>query len=299
MIEVTAAIPGAAAGQPCATHCSRASSIGSNARGLRRTTVRLLAAGIVSASSARYRTGHGSWHGPHIVGCTTIVNPMKRAATPAGLHRPVHPVRIVTAASLFDGHDAAINLIRLGHNRSVAEVVAAAVAEDVQGVAVSSYQGGHVEYFKYLVDCLRDAGRGDVLVYGGGGGVIVPAEIAELEAYGVRKIFSPDDGQRLGLARMVNLLVEECDRDLASSPPRLADLYLGDQLALARTITALEQGRLDEAARAEIAAAARRRHVPVLGVSGSTSATSCASRCSRSTRLADAVAARCSATASA
>ncbi|HLI16405.1 MAG TPA: fused isobutyryl-CoA mutase/GTPase IcmF [Acidimicrobiales bacterium] len=205
---------------------------------------------------------------------------MKRAATPAGLHRPVHPVRIVTAASLFDGHDAAINLIRrllqaqgaevihLGHNRSVAEVVAAAVAEDVQGVAVSSYQGGHVEYFKYLVDCLRDAGRGDVLVYGGGGGVIVPAEIAELEAYGVRKIFSPDDGQRLGLARMVNLLVEECDRDLASSPPRLADLYLGDQLALARTITALEQGRLDEAARAEIAAAARRRHVPVLGVTG-------------------------------
>ncbi len=119
------------------------------------------------------------------------------------LHRPAHPVRFVTAASLFDGHDAAINIMRrllqaqgaevvhLGHNRSVDEVVRAAVEEDVQGVAVSSYQGGHVEYFRYLVDRLRAEGRGDVSVYGGGGGVIVPAEIEELEAYGVRRIFSP------------------------------------------------------------------------------------------------------------
>src|ERR1700722_9400092 len=142
------------------------------------------------------------------------------------LHRPTHPVRFVTAASLFDGHDAAINIMRrllqaqgaevvhLGHNRSVDEVVRAAVAEDVQGVAISSYQGGHMEYFRYLVDRLRAEGREDILVYGGGG-VIVPAEIEALEAYGVRRIFSPSDGQRLGLESMINLLIEECDRDLA------------------------------------------------------------------------------------
>ena len=153
----------------------------------------------------------------------------------APLYRPVHPVRFVTAASLFDGHDAAINIMRrllqaqgaevihLGHNRSVDEVVTAAIAEDVQGVAISSYQGGHVEYFNYLVDRLRAEGRGDIHIYGGGGGVIVPAEIAELEAYGVRRIFSPADGQRLGLERMINVLIEECDRDLAAEPPPSID----------------------------------------------------------------------------
>src|ERR1700733_6471474 len=135
------------------------------------------------------------------------------------LHVPGHPVRFVTAASLFDGHDAAINIMRrilqaqgvevihLGHNRSVDEVVTAAVEEDVQGVAVSSYQGGHLEYFRYLVDRLRQRGAGQVRVYGGGGGVIVPAEVAELEAYGVSRIFTPEDGQRLGLGPMVNTMV--------------------------------------------------------------------------------------------
>src|SRR5580704_5892543 len=116
------------------------------------------------------------------------------------LHRPVHPVRFVTAASLFDGHDAAINIVRrllqaqgaevvhLGHNRSVEEIVRAAVEEDVQGVAISSYQGGHLEFFRYLIDELRAKGRPDIKVYGGGGGVIVEDEIAQLEAYGVRHI---------------------------------------------------------------------------------------------------------------
>src|ERR1700678_2503747 len=119
--------------------------------------------------------------------------PARAAAAPQvqpALHRPVHPVRFVTAASLFDGHDAAINIMRrllqaqgaevihLGHNRSVDEVVSAAIAEDVQGVAISSYQGGHLEYFKYLIDRLRSEGRGDVKVFGGGGGVIIPSEIA-------------------------------------------------------------------------------------------------------------------------
>src|SRR5262245_30321303 len=146
---------------------------------------------------------------------------MSDAAKPA-VHRPVHHVRIVTASSLFDGHDASINIMRrimqtqgaevihLGHNRSVQEVVDAAIEEDVQGVAVSSYQGGHVEYFEYLVQLLEENGAGHIKVVGGGGGVIVPEEIARLRASGVT-IFSPEDGQRLGLAGMINTVVEACD----------------------------------------------------------------------------------------
>ncbi len=197
------------------------------------------------------------------------------------LHQPNHPVRFVTAASLFDGHDAAINIMRrllqsqgaevihLGHNRSVDEVVRAAVAEDVQGVAVSSYQGGHVEYFRYLVDRLRAEGRSDISVYGGGGGVIVPAEIEELEAYGVRRIFSPSDGQRLGLDRMINLLIEECDRHLADGgPPPLEELAAGDQRALARWITCIEGDTVDPSALDTLRALAGRRPAPVLGITG-------------------------------
>src|SRR3984885_15415671 len=154
-------------------------------------------------------------------------------------HRPTPPVRFITAASLCDGHDAPINIMRrllqsqgaevihLGHNRSVDEVVRAAIAEDVQGVAVSSYQGGHMEYFRYLIDRLRAEGRGDIAVYGGGGGVIVPTEIAELEAYGVQRIFAPADGQRLGLERMINVLIEECDRDLSVDGPPSLDALRG------------------------------------------------------------------------
>ncbi len=200
---------------------------------------------------------------------------------PEELHRPRHPVRFVTAASLFDGHDAAINIMRrllqaqgaevvhLGHNRSVEEVVEAAVAEDVQGVAVSSYQGGHLEYFKYLVDRLRAEGRGDVKVYGGGGGVIIPSEIAELESYGVQRIFSPTDGQRLGLPRMINVLVRECDVDLvAGGPVRAEDVMVGQTRALARAITAIESDALDPAVAEILSAAARRQSGPVIGVTG-------------------------------
>src|SRR3954454_21773846 len=127
------------------------------------------------------------------------------------LHVPVNPVRFVTAAALFDGHDASINIMRrilqasgvevihLGHNRSVNEVVTAAVQEDVQGIAITSYQGGHVEYFKYMLDLLRQNGGENIRVFGGGGGVIVPAEIAELHAYGVTRIYSPEDGASMGL----------------------------------------------------------------------------------------------------
>ena len=175
------------------------------------------------------------------------------------LHRPAHAVRMVTASSLFDGHDASINIMRrilqsqgvevihLGHNRSVAEVVAAVLEEDVQGVAISSYQGGHVEYFRYLVDRLRTEGRGDVRVYGGGGGVFVPDEIADLEAYGVTKIFSPDDGQRLGLAPMINTIVAACDVDpVAAGTPTVDDVLAGHHRSVARVITALEVGRLPD-----------------------------------------------------
>ena len=132
-------------------------------------------------------------------------------------------LRFVTAASLFDGHDASINIMRrilqrhgaevvhLGHNRSVDEVVAAVVEEDPHGVAISSYQGGHVEYFTYLVDRLREEGYGHVKIYGGGGGVIVPSEIRALEEHGVTRIFSPQDGQRLGLDGMIVSMLDACD----------------------------------------------------------------------------------------
>ncbi len=190
----------------------------------------------------------------------------------------MHPVRFVTAASLFDGHDAAINVMRrllqaqgaevihLGHDRSVEEVVTAAVQEDAQGVAVSSYQGGHVEYFGYLVDRLAERGAGHVRVYGGGGGTIVPEEIAALAARGVR-IFSPADGQRLGLPGMINELVRDCDVDASAQPVDLAALVAGDEAALARAITVLQAGADPELAAAVVEAAGR-RPVPVLGITG-------------------------------
>ena len=148
-------------------------------------------------------------------------------------YRPTHKVRFVTAASLFDGHDAAINIMRrilqgmgaevvhLGHNRSVDEVVTAALQEDAQGIAVSSYQGGHNEYFSYMVDLLKARGGEHIQVFGGGGGVIVPAEIRALAEKGVR-IFSPEDGQRMGLPGMIGEMVMHCDKDLSPYAP--ADL---------------------------------------------------------------------------
>ncbi len=196
------------------------------------------------------------------------------------LHVPTHPVRLVTASSLFDGHDASINIMRrifqsqgcevihLGHNRSVQEVVDAALEEDVQGVAVSSYQGGHVEYFEYLVELLRAAGAGHVRVVGGGGGVIVHDEITRLRESGVT-IFSPEDGQRLGLPGMVNTVVADCDTDLWDLHPVSVDQVLaGERSAVARAITGAELGRLDDDMRAQLRAAAERSHAPVLGLTG-------------------------------
>ena len=198
----------------------------------------------------------------------------------AELHRPVNPVRFVTAASLFDGHDASINIMRrilqsqgaevvhLGHNRSVDEVVTAAVAEDVQGIALSSYQGGHVEYFTYLIDRLAEQGAGHVRVYGGGGGVIVPDEIRHLHDHGVARIFSPEDGQRMGLAGMVNLMIAECDVDLSSPDVAVAEVLGGSVRHLARTITSLEAGVVGDDVRAELRQLRASRNVPVLGITG-------------------------------
>jgi methylmalonyl-CoA mutase len=174
------------------------------------------------------------------------------------LHVPTNPIRLVTASALFDGHDASINIMRrifqsqgaevihLGHNRSVKEVVDAAIEEDVQGVAVSSYQGGHVEYFEYLMESLSEQGAGHIRVVGGGGGVIVPEEIARLRKSGVT-IFSPEDGQRLGLVGMINSVVADCDFDLtADSKIDVDGVLAGDRAALARAITFAEAGRLDD-----------------------------------------------------
>jgi len=141
----------------------------------------------------------------------------------AEVYKPRCAVRVVTATSLFDGHDAAINIMRrilqatgaevihLGHNRSVHEIVDAAIEEDAQGIAVSSYQGGHIEFFKYMVDLLKEKGAPHIKVFGGGGGVILPDEAQELEAYGVEKIYSPEDGVHLGLQGIINDLVERID----------------------------------------------------------------------------------------
>ncbi|MEO7287033.1 MAG: methylmalonyl-CoA mutase family protein, partial [Jatrophihabitantaceae bacterium] len=176
------------------------------------------------------------------------------------LHVPKHPVRVLTAAALFDGHDAAINIMRrilqaqgaevihLGHNRSVDEVVTAAIQEDVQAVAISSYQGGHVEFFSYLVQLLRERGAGHIKVFGGGGGTIVADEIEYLHSAGVTRIFSPEDGQKLGLAAMVNTIIAEADHPIPAAEPELLDrLRAGETGALARVISLLEAGELTAA----------------------------------------------------
>ncbi len=199
-------------------------------------------------------------------------------------YRPVHKVRFVTAASLFDGHDAAINIMRrilqgmgaevihLGHNRSVDEVVTAALQEDVQGIAVSSYQGGHVEYFKYMIDLLKARGGGHIQVFGGGGGVIVPAEIRELQAYGVARIYSPEDGQRMGLAGMIGEMVMRCDQDLAAYAPKRLDAIQGHSedawRALAQLMTAIESGQVDAGLLQSVRDRARQQRIPVLGITG-------------------------------
>jgi len=200
-------------------------------------------------------------------------------------YKPTNKVRFVTAASLFDGHDASINIMRrilmangaevihLGHNRSVEEIVTAALQEDAQGIAISSYQGGHVEYFKYMIDLLKQRGGEHIKVFGGGGGVIVPEEIADLHAYGVTRIFSPEDGQRMGLVGMILSMIKACDIDLSPFAPTSLDVLQQGELAdkhrpLAQLITALENDKVDASLRATIIESAKAIKTPAFGITG-------------------------------
>ncbi len=211
---------------------------------------------------------------------TTVARP--KGAAKAGAGKAKRPLRFVTAASLFDGHDAAINVMRrilqaagaevihLGHNRAVDELVTAAIQEDAHGIAVSSYQGGHIEFFKYMIDLLAQRGRPGIKVFGGGGGVIVASEIDELHAYGVARIYSPADGHHMGLDGMIEDMMARAEADLATDLPVAVDgLAGGDTAGLARVITGLESGRLGKASLGRIRdLAAARPGVPVIGITG-------------------------------
>ena len=221
--------------------------------------------------------------------------PTARDASAPAADAPAFPLRFVTAASLFDGHDAAINVMRrllqasgaevvhLGHNRAVEEVVTAAVHEDAHGVAVSSYQGGHIEYFRYMLDMLRERGAGHVRVFGGGGGVIVPEEVRALHDYGVTRIYTPEDGQRMGLQGMMDDVFERARGALDPRALRVSwsELRAGGFGALARAVTCIERGLVDPAALADAGGRAsdgragggrargdRRAAAPVLGITG-------------------------------
>ncbi|RUQ33779.1 MAG: methylmalonyl-CoA mutase [Candidatus Competibacteraceae bacterium] len=212
---------------------------------------------------------------------SATVSPLRATVVNLEQSRFRHKIRFVTAASLFDGHDASINIMRrilqasgaevihLGHNRSVEEVVTAALQEDAQGIAVSSYQGGHVEFFKYMIDLLRERGGDNIKVFGGGGGVIVPAEIHELHEYGVTRIFSPEDGQAMGLQGMIEHILTVCDVDPGQYAPKTLDeLQTGGTRALARLITALENRSVAPEFRQQLLSQAKTCTVPVLGITG-------------------------------
>ncbi len=190
---------------------------------------------------------------------------------------PKNKVRIVTAASLFDGHDAAINIMRrimqakgaevihLGHNRSAQEIVEAAIQEDAQGIAVTSYQGGHLEFFKYMYDLLKERGCGHIKIFGGGGGTILPTEIAELEKYGITRIYSPDDGRKMGLEGMIEDVVNQCDFvTVASLNGQLDKLDKQNWKAIAQVITLAEDGKLKKT----IDQGPKTKEIPVIGITG-------------------------------
>lgn len=203
------------------------------------------------------------------------------------VYRPKNHVRFVTASSLFDGHDASINIMRrmlqasgaevihLGHNRSAEEVVHAAIQEDVQGIALSSYQGGHMEYFKYMYDLLKEKGATHIRIYGGGGGVIIPTEIKELHAYGIARIFSPEDGRTQGLQGMINIMMEECDFPTVKTvTDEIEGLQEKNAQAISKLITLAEQNDLSSKEVASTAEAAFEKiktlaqNVPVVGITG-------------------------------
>ncbi|MBK7475057.1 MAG: methylmalonyl-CoA mutase family protein [Haliscomenobacter sp.] len=197
-------------------------------------------------------------------------------------YQPKNKIRLVTAASLFDGHDAAINIMRrilqssgaeiihLGHNRSAREIVDTAIQEDVQGIAITSYQGGHNEFFKYIYDLLREKGAGHIRIFGGGGGTILPSEIEALQRYGINRIYSPDDGRQLGLQGMINDLLRQCDFPIGYPlNGEFNSLKTNDPMAVARLISAFENfpEHMGEM-RALIEAEAAQAQTPVLGITG-------------------------------
>ncbi|PWS30018.1 methylmalonyl-CoA mutase family protein [Pedobacter paludis] len=198
------------------------------------------------------------------------------------IYKPKNKIRFVTAASLFDGHDATINIMRrilqssgaevihLGHNRSVDEVVNCAIQEDVQGIAMTSYQGGHIEYFKYMFDLLQEKGSGHIKIFAGGGGVILPSEIDELQAYGISKIYSPDDGRKMGLQGMINDMLEKTDFiTKASITNELASIPTKDIKAIAGAITVAEND--PEGAQKfvdELKKLSKNNKAPILGITG-------------------------------
>ncbi|MEM6698863.1 MAG: cobalamin-dependent protein [Bacteroidota bacterium] len=194
-----------------------------------------------------------------------------------------HKVRLVTAGSLFDGHDAAINIMRrilqstgaeiihLGHNRSVEEIVNTAIQEDVQGIAITSYQGGHNEYFKYMYDLLKEQGAEHIKIFGGGGGTILPSEIEMLHNYGITRIYSPDDGREMGLQGMINDVLQQCDFPIGMSlNGELKHLKEGDKKSIARLITAIENFPNDnDSVLSQInSSTVQQINVPVLGITG-------------------------------
>src|SRR5699024_5191743 len=199
------------------------------------------------------------------------------------IYRPTHPVRYVSASSVFDGHDASINIMRrilqssgaevmnLGHNRSAEEDVDAASQEDAQGIAISSSQSGHEEYFKYMVDYMSVFGAGHIKVYGGGGGTILPREIKELHDYGVAWIFSPEDGRKYGLQGMINKIMEQADfKTPVDLEKDMQQLYKGDRQAMARLVTYVEDDETDENEKQQLLDELQKHNTdtPVLGMTG-------------------------------
>lgn len=196
-------------------------------------------------------------------------------------YKPKNHIRIVTAASLFDGHDAAINIMRriiqstgcevihLGHNRSVQEIVDCAIQEDVQAIAITSYQGGHVEFFKYMHDLLREKGAAHVKIFGGGGGTILPEEIRELHDYGITRIYAPDDGRAMGLQGMINDLVSQCDFAIGDELPEGFVLGVDNKEHVARAISAFENFPENSSALLEkVRKQSKSSKIPVLGITG-------------------------------
>jgi isobutyryl-CoA mutase len=194
-------------------------------------------------------------------------------------YTPVNKVRIVTAASLFDGHDAAINIMRrilqskgaeiihLGHNRSVAEIVECAIEEDAQGIAITSYQGGHVEFFKYMKDLLEENGCGHIKIFGGGGGTILPQEITELHSYGITRIYSPDDGRRLGLEGMIEEVIQQCDFSVNGDPANFKNgLKLGEWKDIRKISRAISNA--ENKVNGTTPVAKSKADIPVLGITG-------------------------------